>query len=123
MHTAENTVPSLSQRKERARRGSAALSPWREGCELAREVGLLAPGFALDLGLPTVGCDGSDPTLSVADGGERTGYSGASASALHRFPWLGTRARATTRVPGFDCRPYYSREAPVASSKALRHSR
>jgi hypothetical protein len=115
-------MPSLpvSAEKEGTSSGRGSPSSWRGGSERTHEVGLLAPGAACLPTLPsTIGAGkqstaASSPSrrglrqwLRAGDfespGALRravfSGYSGASASALHRFP-LAVRvtARATSRV-------------------------
>ena len=114
------------ERAQRKRRGDdAALSSWREGLSIPRQVGLLASGLAVGAypiqhgwRVHASGYSRAFPSVAptVASSPARTwlepvrvrmieeqrlpGYSGASASASHRFPWRFPRAArvATSRV-------------------------
>ncbi len=116
--------------------GDAALSSWREGLSIPRRSVSWLPGLRtrrrwlpsnLPIGRPDSGfiaLQACSRRLAADDGGAAfPGYSGASASALHRFPWRFPRAArvATSRV--LVMRLYigeYSERRRKPSSRAVR---
>ena len=119
-------MASLSARRKRqASDGVALTSLARRKMSITLEVGLLAPGGLVGSGINPPPRPASPPShrfsATVAFGDAHPSYSGASASASHRFPWRPPRLRCTGghHLAGFTysvVQPEYSERAREPSS-------